>query len=99
MLYPLDLDDARFRGTHDAALGQLHGYAAAAKSCFDPHLFDEPNNPLRYRPEKMPPVVNWFNQASFTMEREGRAYDYIIVHPVERDLIARKEKWRAQWSW
>lgn len=96
LLYPLDLDDYRFKGTYDPVLGQLHGYAAAAKSCFDPHLFDEANNPLRYRASNMPPVPNWFNQASFTMEREGRHYDYIIVHPVERDFIPRRSKWRNQ---
>jgi hypothetical protein len=96
LLFPMDLDDARFRGTHDAALGQLHGYAAAAKSCFDPHLFDEPNNPLRYRASNMPPIVDWYNPGSFSMEREGQAYDYVIVHPADRDPIARKSKWRAQ---
>ena len=96
LMYPLDLDDYRFRGTHDAVLGQLHGYAAAAKSCFDPHLFDEPNNPLRYRAKNLPPMPNWFNQGGFTMEREGHAYDYIIVHSIEHDIIGRRAKWRDQ---
>ena len=96
LLYPLDLDDYRFKGTYDPVLGQIHGYAAAVKSCFDPHFFDQVNVPLRYRASNMPPVPNWFDQASFTMEREGRAYDYIVVHPIERDIIARRPSQRAQ---
>ena len=96
LLYPLDLDDYRFKGTYDPVLGQIHGYAAGAKSCFDPHLFDDASNPLRYRASKMPPVPNWFYQSSFTMEREGRHYDYIVVHPKNQDIIARHAKWKSE---
>jgi hypothetical protein len=96
LLYPLDLDDYGFKGTYEAVLGQLHGYAAAAKSCFDPHLFDDPSNPLRFRKANRPPMPYWSNQAGFTMEREGQGYDYIIVHPKNRDIIASHAKWRPR---
>jgi hypothetical protein len=96
LIYPLDLDDFRFKGTHEAVLGQLHGYAAAAKSGFDPHLFDDPSNPLRFRSKDRPPIPYWYNQAGFTMEREGQGYDYIILHPKSRDIIAGHARWRSQ---
>jgi hypothetical protein len=86
--FPLDLDDYRFRGTREAVLGQLHGYAAAVKSCYDPHLFDEPNNPLLFRHETMLPVPNWRNQREFDMAQQGQYYDYVIVHPLDRDPFA-----------
>ncbi|HEY6561569.1 MAG TPA: hypothetical protein VI072_30070 [Polyangiaceae bacterium] len=94
---PLDCNDHRFRGTRHAALGQLHGYVAAVKDSYDPHLFDEPNNPLRYRARRMLPVPNWFQQLqSFTFEEHGRYYDYIIVHPTELDPFARRDAWRKE---
>jgi hypothetical protein len=82
---PLDLDNYRFRGTRRGALGQLHGYAASVTSSYDPHLFDEPNNPLRYRKRLKLPHQNWWRQHEFTMQDHGRFYDYIIVHPKNRD--------------
>jgi hypothetical protein len=95
-MLPLDLEGYRFRQTHDGVLGQLHGYAAVAKSCYDPHLFDEPNNPLRFVASKMLPVVNWGNQASFDFESQGKAYDYIIVYPVDMDPF--KSRWQDKVS-
>jgi hypothetical protein len=96
LVYPLDLDDYGFKGTYEAVLGQLHGYAAAAKSGFDPHLFDDPSNPLRFRSKNRPPMPYWGNQAGFTMEREGHGYDYIILHPKNRDILASNARWRSQ---
>jgi hypothetical protein len=93
-ILPVDLDDYRFRGTREAVLGQLHGYAAAVTSSFDPHLFDEPNNPIRFRAGTTLPHPNWFRPTEFTMEAHGQYYDYVIVHPVTKDPIARRKKWR-----
>ncbi len=92
--FPLDLDDRRFKGTRDAVLGQLHGYAAAATSSYDPHLFDQPYSPLLYRKPRKLPTINWFRPGTFTMKDHGRFYDYIIVHPVDRDPIAANEQWK-----
>jgi hypothetical protein len=92
--FPLDLDDRRFKGTRDAVLGQLHGYAAAAASSYDPHLFDQPDTPLLYRKPRKLPTINWFLPGSFTMKDHGRFYDYIIVHPLDKDPIATNEAWK-----
>jgi hypothetical protein len=95
-ILPVDLDDYRFRGTREAVLGQLHGYAAAATSSYDPHLFDEPNNPLRFRRASMPPHHNWLRQRDFSFDEHGVYYDYIIVHPAGDDPIKRRKRWRSQ---
>lgn len=93
---PIDLDDYRARGFRQPMLGQLHGYAAALTSSYDPHLFDEPNNPLKFRRERMLPQQDWFKQSSFDFEAHGRYYDYLIVHPLSRDTIARNRRWKKQ---
>ena len=95
-IMPLDLDDYRFKGTREAVLGQLHGYAAAATSSFDPHLFDEPNNPLRFRRGSLPPFHNWQRARDFSFDEHGVYYDYIIVHPAKEDPIKRRKRWLAQ---
>lgn len=92
-ILPLDLDDYAFKGTREAVLGQLHGYAAAATSSYDPHLFDEPNNPLRFRRGLMPPYPSWRRPRDFSIEEHGVYYDYIIVHPAKDDPIQRRRRW------
>ena len=94
LMLPLDLEGYRFKQTHDGVIGQIHGYTAVAKSCFDPHLFDELNNPLRFVRSNMPPVVNWGDQASFDFNRVGKPYDYIIVYPTDMDPFTRR--WKDQ---
>ncbi len=82
---PLDYE-FHWPGAHQPTLGQLHGYAAAARSSYDPHLFDHDSSPIVYRPEGRPPEPDWFHPfESFSMERHGQYYDYIIVHPKSRD--------------
>jgi len=83
---PLDLDNS-YPGTRERTLGQLHGYAAALTSSYDPHLFNHPNSPLVFRNDRIPPYPNWFNLRTFSMEKHGRYYDYIIVHPKHRDPL------------
>jgi hypothetical protein len=92
-ILPVDLDDFRFRGTREAVLGQLHGYAAAETSSFDPHLFDEPNNPLLFREGMMLPHHDWLAQRSFTFEAGAECYDYLIVHPPELDKVKTNKHW------
>jgi hypothetical protein len=96
LMLPLDLDDFTWNQTHEGVLAQIHGYAAVAKSCFDPHLFDDPSNPLRYRASTMPPSVNWMNPKSFSFDSTGYAYDYIIVHSVRTDPFNTHAAWRAK---
>ncbi len=96
LMLPLDLDDFAWNETHEGVLAQIHGYAAAAKSCFDPHLFDETNIPLRYRAANMPPIVNWNTPSSFSFPQTGSAYDYIIIHSVRTDPFDTHPAWRAK---
>jgi hypothetical protein len=76
-------------GTREWSLGQLHGYAAAATSSFDPHLFDHPSSPVLFRTTARLPVPDWRRPAAtFSMEAQGRFYDYIITHPRNLDVVA-----------
>lgn len=85
---PLDIE-IHWPGAGQPTLGQLHGYAAAARASYDPHLFDHDNSPIVFKPEGRPPEPNWFDVAgSFSMAAQGRHYDYIIVHPKGRDPLA-----------
>src|SRR5690606_38362623 len=94
--FPLDLDDFRYKGTKMPALGQLHGYAAAATSSYDGHLFDHPSNPLLFRRKRILPHPHWQRPFTFNMKEHGKYHDYIIVHPIDRDPIARKQAYRDQ---
>jgi hypothetical protein len=88
---PLDFDFA-WSGTREDSLGQLHGYAAAATSSVEPHLFDEPNMPLLFRPDSRLPIpAGWQTDriaGAFNMEEQGRFYDYIVTHPRRLDVVA-----------
>ena len=85
---PLDFD-ASWEGTRELSLGQLHGYAAAARSAYDPHLFDNPSTPFVFRHEGEPPQVDWKRlRETFSFEKQGRYYDYIIVYPLTHDPLA-----------
>ena len=100
---PLDYE-FHWPGTIQPTLGQLHGYAAAARAAYDPHLFDHDNSPIVFRAEGRPPEPNWFQPAqSFSMEAQGRFYDYIIVHPksldtqmppAQTELVREAGEWR-----
>ena len=83
---PLDLDNS-YGGARERTLGQLHGYAAALTSSYDPHLFNHPNSPLVFRNDRIPPYPNWYKLQTFSMEKHGRYYDYIIVYPRRRDPL------------
>ena len=93
---PVDLDDYRAGGFRQSVLGQLHGYAAAVSSSYDPHLWDEANNPLRFRRDRMLPSQDWYAPRSFDLEKHGSHYDHIIVHPLDQDVIAKSRRWRRK---
>jgi hypothetical protein len=95
---PLDLDTSRTDGMREQSLGQLHGYAAAARTAYDPHLFDNPNTPLSFRPDKQLPQPDWRNlRETFSFEWIGRYYDYIIVNPLARDPLATYRGRDVEW--
>jgi hypothetical protein len=86
---PLDFEFA-WSGTREWPLGQLHGYAAAARASYDPHLFDHLNSPLLFRPEARLPIPDWrYPARTFSMRGQGRFYDYIITYPKLRDIVPR----------
>ena len=40
-----------------------------------------PHWPVRYRPEKLPPLgTTWGNACAFRNERDGNAFDYVLTH-------------------
>jgi len=85
-LFPLDIvgDDRAGRWCGSC---HFHGMAAAAKSLYDPHLFDEKNNPVLHRYEHRLPAINWYKMREFSVDTHGVYYDYILVHPKERDPL------------
>ncbi len=84
---PLDYEFG-WAGTRTPTLGQLHGYAAASTSSYDPHLFDHPSIPVLFRPEHRPPQPNFGDVTNtFSFEAQGKFYDYLIVYPLSRDTV------------
>jgi hypothetical protein len=51
---------------------------------YDPHLFDNPNRPIVYRPERKLPAPGW-NQADQFRLGHARFYDYVLVQGLARD--------------
>lgn len=83
---PLDIEFA-FPGFREPPLGQLHGYAAALRHSYDPHLFDHPAIPLLFRRDALMPTPDWRNiPATYTPEIAAY-YDYVIVYPRDRDFL------------
>ena len=91
---PLDMHFG-YPGTRMPTLGQLHGYAAALTSSYDPHLFNHPNQPLVFRNLHIPPHPDWYHPDTFTIEQHGQYYDYIVVHPTHLDPLYRKRYGRG----
>ncbi len=72
----------------DGFLGQLHGYMAAEKSAYDPHLFDHANSPVLFKPTGRPPEPDFRRVAeTFSMEAQGKFYDYLITYPRSADQL------------
>jgi len=69
------------------SLHHLHGYLVALRSVYDPHLFDNPNRPLRYRVERRLPAPPWNDPARLDPAQLG-FYDYVLVQGLERDPFA-----------
>jgi len=64
----------------------IHGYAAAAKQSYDPHLFDEPSNPLLFRKRRLPGLL-FAKRHSFSTDDLGVYYDYIVVKGLRSDPV------------
>ena len=84
---PLELDDADPVMKLDP-YNQIHAYIAAVKGGFDPHLFDNASIPLLYRSERRPPQTAWNGAASFSLEKHGQYYDYVLVQGLRLDPVA-----------
>lgn len=84
--FPLDTE------MHDPAVKlaiyhMIHGYAAAMKQSFDPHLFDFDHIPLHYRRKRNLPVIDWNRPRTFNTDDHGIYYDYIIVKGLKADPV------------
>lgn len=73
--------DLHFQGFRQVTLGQLHGYLTAERSLYDPHLFDHTSSPVLYRAEGKPPNPEFHRPDLFDLEKVGRHYDYVLLHP------------------
>lgn len=83
---PLELHDAD-PTVRAPPFNQFHGYIAAAKGAYDPHLFDNADIPLAYRPQRRLPQTGWDSGQTFTFEQHGRYYDYVLVQGLEKDPV------------
>lgn len=83
---PLDLE-IFFPGFREPSLGQLHGYAAAARHSYDPHLFDHGAMPLLYRPNVQPPTPDWYKPQTSYTSAMAQHYDYVLITPPSRDFL------------
>lgn len=70
------------------SLHHLHGYLVALRSVYDPHLFDNPNRPVGYRPERRLPAPPWNDATKFQLGF-AQFYDYVLIQGLERDPLAR----------
>lgn len=77
---PIDVD-FYLPGFRQRTLGQLHGYLAAERRAYDPHLFDFSASPVVYRKEGRPPDPDFHHPENFKLETVGRYYDYVVLHP------------------
>ena len=65
----------------------IHGYAAAVKQSYDPHLFDERSNPLLFREKRRIPALPFATRYKFSTDELGVYYDYIIVKGLRADPV------------
>lgn len=65
---------------------EFHAYLAAITKSYDPYLFDHPAHPLRYTSRGRPALPPWYVvRRDLVMEREGSAFDYVLVQGLEGD--------------
>ena len=81
-------------------LGQLHGYAAAMTSSFDPHLWDHDNLPIVYRPDGRPPPPDWFKFRGLSAwRRRGASTTLSSPHPRSAPQVLGAELVREAGEW
>lgn len=85
-MLPLELEDAD-PSVRAPPFNQFHGYVAAGKAAYDPHLFDNGDIPLHYRGDKRLPQTNWDTGRNFTLQDHGRYYDYVLVQGITNDPV------------
>jgi hypothetical protein len=65
---------------------QFHSYLTAVTRSYDPYLFDNPSNPLQFTASHRPDTPPWAVATDqLSMERQGKAFDYILVQGLARD--------------
>jgi hypothetical protein len=68
-----------------APLAHVHSYITT-KGLYDPHMFDDPNIPIRYREGLGIPRVPWLGPPRpFTFAAYAPHYDYVLVQGSARD--------------
>ena len=85
-LLPLELVD-QDPAVKSAPLAHLHSYISA-KGLYDPHMFDNPDTPIRYRDGLAIPRISWRGPRDFTLARYAPHYDYILVQGLVFDPLA-----------
>ena len=77
---------------------QFHSYIVATKLGYDPFLFDTADNPLLFRPETRPPAPRSGRVATFSMAKQGRFFDYVLVQGLAADPFAKNAEEAKQVS-
>lgn len=85
-LLPLELVD-QDPAVKSPPLAHLHSYISA-KGLYDPHMFDNPDTPIRYRDGLAIPRISWRGPRDFTLARYAPHYDYILVQGLVSDPLA-----------
>jgi hypothetical protein len=69
-------------------LAHLHSYVTA-KGLYDPHMFDNPDAPIRYRDGLVIPRIPWLGPRDFTFAQYAPYYDYVLVQGLAADPLAK----------
>jgi len=77
--------------TRMSALAHVHSYLTA-KGIYDPHLFDNPSTPIRYRSDLSMPRIPWSGPRDFTLGSYAPHYDYILVQGLKDDPFVRESE-------
>jgi hypothetical protein len=83
---PLELEDED-PSVRAPPFNQFHGYLAADKAVYDPHLFDNADIPVAYRPEMRLPMTAWDTGRTFTLEAHGKYWNYVLVQGASKDPV------------
>lgn len=82
-LLPLEFVDQDV-AVKDPPLAHLHSYITA-KGLYDPHMFDNPDTPIRYRDGLGITRISWLGPRGFSLAAYAPHYDYILVQGLVSD--------------